>query len=135
MSCPLISSKGFSIGCAPVNRSALCIARLSARVSSAVGSRSTIIAIVMSSLNDELDGEDRAAQNVAAPKARSEWDGSDGYIETGVVGSDFNPTDFDTLLRRFGHDPANVRVIKWGESKWEQRARNRETNEYETTLL
>jgi hypothetical protein len=66
-----------------------------------------------------------------------EFDGATGTgtISTGPmpIEQDF---DFEQMMRRFNKDPALYEVTYTpSETIWEQRARNRETNEFETTLL
>lgn len=69
----------------------------------------------------------------AEPIASTVFDGSDGYIQTGPLTS---APDYDSLLREFGYDPAKVAVAGHPRvSKWQQRARIRGTNNYETTWL
>lgn len=81
------------------------------------------------SLADELD-------NVALPEApRTEYDGSAGYIQTGAYPGDTQP-DLDAILTEFGYDPAKVQIVDNPRvSRWQQRARNRDTGEYETVWL
>jgi hypothetical protein len=51
--------------------------------------------------------------------ARTEWDGSSGFIQTGAEGADFNPENFADILERFGFDAdrvqimGNTRVSRW----------------------
>ena len=65
--------------------------------------------------------------------ARTEFDGASGFIQTGGERDDFDPSDQDGILRKFGYDPAQIAIVGSPRiSKWEQRSRNRETNEWET---
>ena len=68
--------------------------------------------------------------------ARTEFDGASGFIQTGGERDDFDPSDQDGILRKFGYDPAQIAIVGSPRiSKWEQRSRNRETNEWETVWL
>jgi hypothetical protein len=68
--------------------------------------------------------------------ARTEFDGTGGFIQTGGEGSEFDPADHLGILKRFGYDPDKVEIVGPARiSKWEQRARNRETNQFETVWL
>ena len=68
--------------------------------------------------------------------ARTEFDGASGFIQTGGESDDFDPSDQDGILRKFGYDPAQIAIVGSPRiSKWEQRSRNRETNEWETVWL
>lgn len=54
-------------------------------------------------------------------KAKTEWDGTEGYIQTGGVDESFDPTDVEGILRKFGYDPEKVELV--GDprvSRWEQ---------------
>ena len=54
-------------------------------------------------------------------KARTEWDGTGGYIQTGGVDESFDPSDVEGILRKFGYDPDKVEIV--GDprvSRWEQ---------------
>ena len=65
---------------------------------------------------------------------RTEFDGSAGFIQTGPLKAP--PQDYDELLAEFGYDPAKVYIVGHPRvSKWQQRARIRGTNDYETTWL
>ena len=91
-------------------------------------------------INERLEG---ALEGLAAyPRAdeaeyvpRTEFDFADGgYIQTGPLES--APTDYESLLRQFGYDPAQVRIVGHPKvSRWQQRARIRGTSEYETSWL
>lgn len=53
---------------------------------------------------------------------RTEYDGSSGYIQTGPL--EETPKDFDALLRQFGYDPEQVRIVGHPRvARWQQRAR------------
>lgn len=87
----------------------------------------------MSSLADDLadDGDDGAEFT-----PRTEFDGTEGFIQTGPQKADFDPTDVDGILRLFGYDPTKVTIVGPAKiSKWQQRARIRGTGVYETTWL
>lgn len=66
---------------------------------------------------------------------RTEFDASSGgYIQTGPLAD--APADHTELLRQFGYDPEQVAIVGAPRvSKWQQRARIRGTNDYETTWL
>lgn len=77
-------------------------------------------------------------------KPRTEFDGASGYIQTGPLKS--APSDFDELLRQFGYDPTQVRIVGHPRvSRWQQRSRKLEksedgerlikTSEFETVWL
>lgn len=54
-------------------------------------------------------------------RAKTEFDGSDGYIQTAGVDESFDPTDVDGILKKFGYDPDKVELV--GDprvSRWEQ---------------
>jgi hypothetical protein len=83
-------------------------------------------------LGNELAAEDNAEQ----PDARVDWDGTDGYIQTGAVEDDFNPQDLSGILQSRGLDPERFRVTSQvGFSSWDQVSRNRTTGEYERRQL
>jgi len=85
------------------------------------------------SLVDELLAEPNPDEPKYTP--HTEYDGSSGFIQTGAINSP-EPLDFTTLLTEFGYDPAQVRIVGQPRiSRWQQRARNRETNEFETVWL
>lgn len=65
---------------------------------------------------------------------RTEFDGSAGYIQTGPLRA--APKDHTDLLIQFGYDPAAVCIVGHPRvSRWQQRARIRGTNDYETVWL
>jgi len=65
---------------------------------------------------------------------RTEFDGGAGFIQTGPLRD--APKDYAELLAQFGYDPARVRIVGHPRiSRWQQRARIRGTNTYETTWL
>ncbi len=86
--------------------------------------------------------DDLAAGLSAYPKAdepkytpRTEFDGKTGFIQTGAVAGEA-PPDFTAILTQFGYDPEQVQIVGHPRiSRWEQRARNRETNEFESVWL
>lgn len=85
--------------------------------------------------------EDRLEAAKAYPAAdevtytpRTEFDGGKGFIQTGALTQP--PEDYAALLREFGYDPDKVRIVGHPKiSRWQQRARIRGTNEYETAWL
>jgi predicted phosphodiesterase len=86
------------------------------------------------SLMDELMAEPTANEPQYQP--RTEYDGSEGFIQTGPVQVSPTPVEYDNLLREFGYDPDEVMIVGSPKiSRWQQRARNRDTNEYDTTWL
>jgi len=88
------------------------------------------------SLKDEFDDATQPDPDGSEFQPRTEFDGSTGYIQTGGEGEDFNPADLSGILRRFGYDPDQVSIVGPARiSKWQQRARIRGTNTYETTWL
>ena len=90
------------------------------------------------SLSDRLL-EFKSADEPDGNCARMEWDGTQGYIQTtGLSAADGKPSPrtYDELLRYFGFDPTEVEIVGSPRiSRWQQRARNRETSEYETSWL
>lgn len=65
---------------------------------------------------------------------RTEYDGGEGFIQTGACAHE--PTNHEAILREFGYDPAKVQIVGPPRvSRWQQRSRNRETNQYETVWL
>jgi predicted phosphodiesterase len=84
------------------------------------------------SLMDELLSEPTANEPQYQP--RTEFDGAEGFIQTGACQSE--PTNHDAILREFGYDPAEVMIVGAPKiSRWQQRARIRGTSDYETTWL
>lgn len=74
------------------------------------------------------------AKDADLPTASTEFDGATGFIETGAISN--APTSDEELLRAFGYDPERVQIVGHPKiSKWQQRARIRGTNEYETAWL
>lgn len=70
------------------------------------------------------------------PLARTEFDGAEGYIQTAAESDDFDPTDLDGILVRFGYDPSAVQIVGPARiSKWQQRNRIRGTSDYEVVWL
>lgn len=83
-------------------------------------------------LSDRLDENSPVDEPEITP--RTEFDGNAGFIQTGPRNAETN--DFDAILKEFGYDPAKVQMLGHPKiSKWQQRARIRGTNEYETTWL
>lgn len=75
-------------------------------------------------------------------QARTEFDGSEGYIQTsGYKPTEFDPDDYAGVLRQFGYDPLKVEIVGPARiSKWQQRSQKRDqfgqkTGEYETVWL
>jgi predicted phosphodiesterase len=85
--------------------------------------------------------EDRLDKALSYPAAedvtytpRTVFDGVKGTIQTGPLREE--PKDYTELLKQFGHDPAEVRIVGSPRvSRWEQRSRIRGTAEYETIWL
>ena len=82
---------------------------------------------------------DRIADNVPEEPQdpqfipRTEFDGASGFIQTGPL---TDAPDHDEILQQFGYDPTKVYIVGHPRvSKWQQRARIRGTNTYETTWL
>ncbi|AER47590.1 exonuclease [Mycobacterium phage DS6A] len=51
---------------------------------------------------------------------RTEFDGSAGFIQTSATPADDGPPEYDELLRKFGYDPAQVRIVGAPRvSRWE----------------
>ena len=87
------------------------------------------------SLEDRLD-EIRAypAAEDVQYTPRTEFDGVRGTIQTGPLRE--APKDHAELLSQFGYNPDEVRIVGNPRvSRWEQRARIRGTNDYETVWL
>lgn len=86
------------------------------------------------SLSDRLQNSQPEPDDGFTP--RTEFDGESGFIQTGGEADDFDPTDHDGILRKFGYDPATISIVGPPKiSKWQQRSRDRETGEYETVWL
>ena len=92
------------------------------------------------SLADDMDGLD-AEPSQPEVMARTEFDGSTGYIQTGQVLEGESLGDDESILRAFNFDPAKIRIIGPPKiSKWQQRSQKRNqhgqrTGEYETVWL
>lgn len=89
-------------------------------------------------LSDRIDDarENEPPREGSEYSARTEYDGTAGYIQTGPEPAAFDPTDTDSLLRKFGYDPTRVEIVGPAKiSRWQQRARNKETGEFETAWL
>jgi len=87
------------------------------------------------SLEDRLEGiRDYPAAEEVQYTPRTEFDGVRGTIQTGPLRE--APKDHAELLEQFGYDPEVVRIVGNPRvSRWEQRARIRGTNTYETVWL
>lgn len=65
---------------------------------------------------------------------RTEFDGTSGFLATGPLKE--QPSDHAELLKQFGYDPEQVRIVGQPRvSRWQQRSRIRGTAEYETCWL
>lgn len=85
------------------------------------------------SLADRLAAQPSASEPKYTP--HTEFDGATGFIQTGPM-SGQQPADYTQILEQFGYDTAQVRVAGNPRvSRWQQRARNRETNQFETVWL
>ena len=85
-------------------------------------------------LGDELDAE-AADAGRPRPDPHTEYDGSSGYIQTGTYPGDTQP-DLNAILREFGYDPDRVQIVGSPRvSRWQQRARDRDTGQYATVWL
>lgn len=85
------------------------------------------------SLADRLAEQPTPEEQQYTP--RTEFDGVSGFIQTASLPADEAP-DFTAILTQFGYDPEVVRIAGNPRvSRWQQRARNRETGEYETVWL
>lgn len=87
------------------------------------------------SLEDRLD-ELKAYPQAEEPKyqPRTEFDGVSGFVQTGPL--KHAPKDYTELLTQFGYDPQQVEIAGQPRiSRWQQRARIRGTNNYETVWL
>lgn len=86
------------------------------------------------SLSDRISDEMPEIPDDPQITPRTEYDGATGFIQTGPMQE--APTEYDEILRQFGYDPANVQIVGHPKiSKWEQRARIRGTNTYESVWL
>jgi len=47
-------------------------------------------------------------------RAKTEFDGTEGYIQTGGVDESFDPTDVEGILKKFGYDPDKVSGFAFG---------------------
>lgn len=89
------------------------------------------------SLADDISGLINESQQVTDQKyvPHTEFDGASGFIQTGAL----NPAqdhNMEQILREFGYDPDKVKIVGAPRvSRWQQRARNRETDEFETSWL
>ena len=83
-------------------------------------------------ISDRIEDSRKPEQPEIVP--RTEYDGSDGFIQTGPLTSE--PNNHEDILREFGYDPDKVQIFGHPKiSKWQQRARIRGTSDYETTWL
>lgn len=86
-------------------------------------------------LADEFGKQPTAEEAEYRPAFQFDNSTGTGTISTGPmpIEQDF---DFEQMMRLFKKDPALYEMtVPPSETIWEQRARNRETNEFETTLL
>lgn len=84
------------------------------------------------SLADRLAAQPTADE--AKHVARTEFDGARGFIQTASLTE--APKDHENLLRQFGYDPTEVRIVGSPHvSRWQQRARDKDTGEFETVWL
>ena len=88
------------------------------------------------SLEDRLNEAQDSTRDDPQFVPRTEFDGEGGYIQTGPLGEDFDPSDTESILRLFGYDPQKVTTVGPARiSKWEQRTRIRGSNEYNSVWL
>lgn len=86
-------------------------------------------------LSEEFSRQPTAEESEYRPAFQFDSSTGTGTISSGPmpIEQDF---DFEQMMRRFNKDPALYEMtVSPSETIWEQRARNRETNEFETTLL
>lgn len=82
-------------------------------------------------LSDLLD-QPTAEETKHAP--RTEFDGTTGTLTTGLLAT--APADYDELLTSFGYDPEQVEIVGSPHvSRWQQRARDKVTGDFETVWL
>lgn len=79
--------------------------------------------------------DDAARSAVPAEPAHVEWNGREGTIFTGAVGSDFDPDDLAAVLSAHGFDAATHGIELVNAKRWEQRNRIRGTGSYERKWL
>lgn len=93
----------------------------------------------MSDILGQLGGAADDAAKAEQPTARLEWSGNQGELSTGAVDASFDPSDltgvFEKIGRKFGLNPEVDRLELCAGTLWEQRSRNRETDEFETVML
>lgn len=83
-------------------------------------------------ISDRLEENQPVEEQEVIP--RTEYNGEEGFIQTGPMVSE--PDDYNKILQEFGYDPTKVQIFGHPKiSKWQQRARIRGTNTYETTWL
>lgn len=83
-------------------------------------------------ISERLEDSKKPEQPEIVP--RTEYDGNDGFIQTGPLTGE--PNNYEDILREFGYDPDKVQIFGHPKiSKWQQRARIRGTSDYETTWL
>lgn len=81
---------------------------------------------------NELSDYPKANEVTYAP--RTEFDGVQGTLQTGPLKEP--PTNHAELLKQFGYDPAEVKIVGQPRvSRWQQRSRIRGTNDYEEVWL
>lgn len=60
-------------------------------------------------------------QNPSTPTPRVEWDGEQGFIQTGGEDDTFNPDDFIGVLQKYGRDPRKEQIVGTRrESHWQR---------------
>ena len=85
------------------------------------------------SLADDINNYPAAADQQYTP--RTEFDGSSGFIQTASFPANEAP-DFTAILKQFGYDPAQVRIVGNPRvSRWQQRSRVRGAGQYEEKWL
>lgn len=57
----------------------------------------------------------------SGPAWRADWNGTEGTIVTGAMPDDFDPHNFDEVLRRLNYAPGEIRMELVSASRWEQR--------------
>ena len=78
------------------------------------------------SIGDDLERE-QAASQAQDPKVgrRVDWDGEQGTIDTGPVDENFDPQDFDAILRHHNLDPERFYIVgSCGFTAWDQWTRD-----------
>ena len=76
-------------------------------------------------ISDRLTDSEPVEQPEIVP--RTEYDGNDGFIQTGPLTGE--PNNYEDILKEFGYDPNKVAIFGHPKiSKWQQRARIRGTS-------